>query len=133
MINSKAEAEVVKNLDFQIRQVDARNILVVADYPNEGHVEVAYQLKDLLRTYYDRDVRVVDLSENKKHLVNSELTFFVNEVKRNPQSNRIYEGNVDAAIIVRSKRSVGHNKKRYVSDLIKDANLPVLGLILNQV
>lgn len=132
---TEAELDVVKNLDFQIRTSGFQNILIAADYPKEGHLEVAKKLGGLIERFYGRNVKVVDLSCERKHKPSNrdEVIFLVHEVKRNPQANKLYEGVLDSAVIVRSKHSVGVKKKRYVSDLIKDANLPVLGLIYNQV
>ena len=133
MANLNPEIEVVKNLDFKIRELNAKNILIVADYPNEGHLEVAFQVKEILERYYRRHVRVIDLAVNRRNFKASEISLYVHEVKKNPTANRLYEGQIDGAIIVRSKRSLGLKKNRYISDLVKDANLPILGLILNQV
>ncbi len=129
------ELDVVKNLDFHIRTSGFSRLLVAADYPKEGHLEVALTLGGLLEEYYGRDVKIIDLAKerNFKFTNNDEVILFVHDVKRNPSANKLYEGNIDGALIVRSKRSIGIKKKRFVSDLIKDANLPILGLILNQV
>lgn len=65
------------------------------------------------------------LDELSKH---NDYTFIIHQVKRNITSTTLPETKFDAAIIVRTSKSIGLNKSRYITNLIKDADLPVLGL-----
>lgn len=73
------------------------------------------------------DAHVKALSEQNS------IVFLIQDVRRNVIDTRLPEIEMDAAVLIRSKRSVGAGKKRFVTDLIKDARLPILGLIYNRV
>ena len=70
------------------------------------------------------------------HLRNLEeryaLTFVIQDVKRNAKTTSLPEVEVDGAIVIRSDRSVGPRKSRHVTNMLKDANIPVLGMIYNR-
>lgn len=79
-----------------------------------------------------------DLNDRKldTHLRNLEeryaLTFVIQDVKRNAKTTPLPEVDIDGAIVIRSDRSIGPRKSRHVTNMLKDANIPVLGMIYNR-
>ena len=67
------------------------------------------------------------LEENKKYY---DVIFVVLDVKRNIQSTRLPESRLDGAILVRTSKSLGLKKSRFVTNSIKDAGIEILGTVL---
>lgn len=63
----------------------------------------------------------------------NDAVFVIHDVKRVPANNFLYETDFDAAVLTRAKSSVGPGKSRRVTDLILDANIPLLGIVFNKV
>lgn len=159
--------DLLKNLDFWTRTLNAKTILFSSDYFNEGHFEVATEMAALMEQIYRKSVAVVDLRNIEEQLsypglqyqnVNEcewlksngninerklsahiktlseqySIVFIIHDVKRICESTDLPELDFDGAILVRGPKSVGPGKKRYVTNKIKDASLPILGLIYSR-
>ena len=137
--------DVLRHLDFLCRKKSVKTLLFSSEHHDEGHFQVALELSIQFQDVYGIQAAIMDLRSeggqsnfNLKHRFNvlsdkNDMVFVVQDVKRNSQHTTLPELDLDGAVIVRSNRSVGMAKKRYVTNLIKDANLPVLGLIYNRV
>lgn len=63
----------------------------------------------------------------------NDLVFLLQDVKREPSRSWLPEISVDGAIMVRSPKSVGAGKSRYVTKMVQDADIPLMGMIYNKV
>lgn len=159
LITDSRSLQLLKNIDFCLRTHTAKTIAMACDYPEEKHGELAQSLVQDLMSIYDRKIFVLDmrlqgsaLSDGLKYQAIRDLDFDFNDSKqmeiyldelskhnehifiilninKNIEATRLPEFSFDGAFIVRSKKSIGPNKSRYVTNLLKDADIPLLGLI----
>lgn len=149
MNNDAQSLQVIKNIDFILRTKSPKTVLITADYPEEGHGEFTNELAADLAKVYGRKSYVLDLrseannsstdidfqnidqmkiylDELSKH---NDQIFIIHNVNKNIKTTTLPEVKLDSALIVRSSRSVGLKKSRYITNLITDADLPILGLV----
>lgn len=141
--------QVLKNIDFLLRTHQFKTILITADYPEESHADMAMSIAKDLRCIYGSKIYLLDLrTEAKKHHLDFEMNdptkaniyldeltkhndyvFIIHNVHKNIHTTELPEFNIDAALLVRSKKSIGINKSRYITNLLNDADISILGLV----
>lgn len=149
-----SESEVIRNFDYVTRTSKSRVVLMYSDYSQEPLAQVCDQICCELTEVYNRKVLVISLDDsipecrfirtiqslNLKD--DKELSIYVDESKKfydliiilnktlkNINHTTIPELDIDSAYLVRSSKSIGLKKKRYVSQLVSDANIKVEGVI----
>ncbi len=157
--NDSESLQVIKNIDFLLRTKGPKTILVTSDYPEEGHGEFAQELVSDLTKIYGRKSFVLDLRSEAKQTTpgieyqnikdldyvesnidqlkiyldelsrHNDQIFIIHNVNKNIQTSTLPEISIDSALITRSDKSVGIKKSRYITNLINDADLPILGLV----
>lgn len=145
--------QVLKNIDFLLRTQKIKTVLITADYPEESHRELAISIKNQLQAVYGHKIYLLDLAnESKKMGLEFELSdstntkifldelskhndyiFIVHNVHKNIMTTVLPEFDIDSALIVRSCKSIGLNKSRYITNLMKDADISILGIVEGRV
>lgn len=139
--------QVLKNIDFILRTQRPKTVLITADYPEENHANIAESLTTQLSSIYRTKIYLMDLSLEEKELdfnlndpaqaqiyldellKHNDYIFIIQNVNKNITTSKLPEFDVDAALIVRTDKSIGINKSRFITNLIVDADIKILGLI----
>jgi len=154
---SFSESEVVRNFDYITRTRSNSVVLMYGDYSQEPILEIANYVSNELIATYSKKVLVISLDRNiaktgmietltSLNLANEkelgiyideskkfyDLIIIVNHTLKNIENTVIPELDIDGAFLVRSNSSIGLKKKRFVTQLVSDANIKIEGVIYAQ-
>lgn len=104
---------------------ESRVISPIVDYHNARKLGLDESMENSYSNSLEETLSLLE-AEN-------DLVFVIHNTKRNPQSTKLPRVEFQSSLIVRSKKSSEIGKSRYVTNLLKDANLPILGMIYNRV
>lgn len=142
--------QVLKNIDFVLRTKSPKSVLITADYPEENHANLADSIARQLNAVYGSKIYILDLAKEQSSVdfdlsdaqaaniyidelsKHNDFIFVIHNVNKNIKNTTLPEFNLDSALIVRSKKSIGLNRSRYITNLLKDADIEVLGLVENR-
>jgi hypothetical protein len=150
----------IANLDYKLRQNNDKVVLFTSDYAAEKPLETALYIASELKRIYQKKILVFSLDEGAvlssqhQNLNQEELktnagvdenklsiyfeeckkyfdhVLIVPELKLQVERTELPKVDVDGAYLLRSSKSIGIKKKRYVTQLIQDNNIAIHGMLM---
>jgi hypothetical protein len=150
----------IANFDYKLREHSDKLILMTSDYAAEKPLKVALYIASELKRIYQKNILVFSLDEGEilssqhQNLNQEELktnagldeskleiyfeeckkyfdhVFIVPELKLQIERSSLPKIKVESAYLLRSTKSIGVKKNRYITQLVQDNSIPIRGMLM---